>query len=336
MTTNNKQTGFAIAIAWPETYCKQAGGWYEWITSGIGISKNNYYQAGHAALVLVDSQHKKCFYFDFGRYHSPFQHGRARGAITDPDLTVHTLPWISTNGKMLLNFNEILIELQQNPACHGEGKLHASYAPINFKKAYAKALQLQAKSPIPYGPFRYRGSNCSRFVNSVLRAGKLNFKQLFRLNFMVPLTPTPMNNVHAFGNQTVIENLSGIQPVCPSLKPHREFLKSTLPQPEKHSSIPENAQWLAGEGAGSWFHIETVKSLLKVTRYSPLGIIECSGFYHNKQAHIHLIDLQAFTVTYPSHCNTVTIVIEENKIRYHKKVSSTQKLHFRSRLFLHS
>jgi len=321
MTTKNKPTGFAIAIAWPETYCKQAGAWYEWITSGLGISKNNYYKAGHAALVLVDSEHEKCFYFDFGRYHSPFQHGRARGAITDPDLTVQTVPKISVDGKKLLNFHEILNELQQNPSCHGDGKLHASYSPINFEKAYEKALEMQAISPIPYGPFRYKGSNCSRFVNTVLRAGKPNCKQLFRLNFMIPLTPTPLNNVHSFRNQTIIENLSGKQPACPSFKPNKKFLKSTLPKPEKYPDIPENAQWLAGEGSGSWFHVETVKSLLKVTRYSPSGTIECAGFYNNKEAYIHLIDLHAFTVTYPSHCHTVTIKIEEDKIRFHKMVS---------------
>ena len=78
MFNTNHTTGFAIALAWPETYCKQAGSWYEFITAALGINRNNYYKAGHAALVLVDGINKTCHYFDFGRYHSPFQHGRVK------------------------------------------------------------------------------------------------------------------------------------------------------------------------------------------------------------------------------------------------------------------
>lgn len=321
MNKRNKATGFAIAIAWPETWCKQSGGWYEWITSGLGISKNHYYKAGHAALVLVDVVNERCYYFDFGRYHTPFDHGRARGEITDPDLSIHTRPIISDNGKELMNFKEILSELQQNPSCHGEGKLHASYSSINFQKAYGKALEMQNRGPIPYGPFRYKGSNCSRFVNKVLKAGGPGLKKLFSLNFMVPLTPTPLNNVHAFGNRVIVESLSDKQPACPSFKPDNKFLKSTLPQPERHPGIPKNAQWLAGEGAGSWFHVVPENSWLKVTRYSPEGSVECSSFYGNKDIQVHLINVHDFMVTYPSHSHAVTIKIEEDNLRFYKMVS---------------
>ena len=72
MLLENRKTGFAIAIAWPETYCKQSGGWYEPITQFLGINRNNYYRAGHAALVLIDIANTKCHYFDFGRYHLAF------------------------------------------------------------------------------------------------------------------------------------------------------------------------------------------------------------------------------------------------------------------------
>ncbi len=53
MMTRNKHTGFAIALAWPQTYCKQPGAWYDPITLLLGINKNNYYKVGHAALVLI-------------------------------------------------------------------------------------------------------------------------------------------------------------------------------------------------------------------------------------------------------------------------------------------
>lgn len=311
MTIKNKTTGFAIAIAWPETWCKQSGGWYEWITSGLGISKNNYYRAGHAALVLVNRREERCFYFDFGRYHSPFDHGRVRGEITDPELTVHTTPMVSGDGNEISNFKDILIELQQNPSCHGDGRLHASYAPVHFEKAYSKALEMQAQSPLPYGPFRYGGSNCSRFVNTLLKAGKPGWKAYFRLNFLVPLTPTPMNNVHAFGNQTIIENMNGKQPACPTFKPDKKFLKSTLPQPIRHPNIPENAQWLAGEGCGSWFYIEAFQENYKVTRFSPQGETEHTGIY--KPAHPFQLN-NTFKIDYLSNSKEVTLRNGKGKI----------------------
>jgi hypothetical protein len=84
----NKYSGFAIAIAWPQTLCKQPGSWYDPLTGWLGISRNNYYRAGHAALVLVEGDTGKCHYFDFGRYHAPYQHGRVRSGETDPGLAI--------------------------------------------------------------------------------------------------------------------------------------------------------------------------------------------------------------------------------------------------------
>lgn len=166
MSTQKKYTGFALALAWPQTYCKQPGSWYDRISNFLGLSENHYYKVGHAALILIDSQNKKCYYFDFGRYHTPFRHGRVRSALTDHGLAIKTIPEISNNGKKIENFRDILTELQLNPECHGEGKLYASYCRINFQKAFTKVNKLQQKSPIPYGPFKYKGSNCSRFVNT--------------------------------------------------------------------------------------------------------------------------------------------------------------------------
>ena len=54
-----KYSGFAIALAWPETFCKQAGAWYDFFMEKIGISLNNHYKVGHAAVVLVDGQSGK-------------------------------------------------------------------------------------------------------------------------------------------------------------------------------------------------------------------------------------------------------------------------------------
>jgi hypothetical protein len=264
----------------------------------------------------VDIKNATCHYFDFGRYHTPFDHGRARGAVTDPDLTVRTKPVISDDGKELVNFKEILTELQLNPSCHGDGRIHASYAPNDFEKAFEKAMEMQNVGAIPYGHFRYKGSNCSRFVNTVLNAGKPGWKASFRLNFLVPLTPTPMNNVQAFGKRLVVENRSGREPSCPAFRLNKKQLKSTLPPPERHPNIPENAQWLAGEGAGSWFHIEPDNTVLKVTRFSPMGAMEFTGQFEQKSSPGLSIDNKAFTISYPSNYKNIIIKLDEQEVYF--------------------
>lgn len=216
------------------------------------------------------------------------------------------------------NFRDILSELQQNIACHGEGELYAAYCPVNFELAYAKAKQMQEESPILYGPFVPNGSNCSRFVNTVIRAGKPDFRYWFGLNFKVPLTPTPISNVNALENKQRMPKLLQDEPFCPLKKLNRLLLVSTLPAPERHPAIPENAQWLSGEGAGSWFVFEFEGTLLKVTRYSPHGVIECTGLYENRDA-IKLINgHNTFSVSYPSNCKMVSLKISGTEIRFQR------------------
>lgn len=318
MSRNNKPNGFAIALAWPQTYCKQPGAWYDPVTLLLGINQNNYYKVGHAALVLIDSRNLKTHYFDFGRYHAPYKHGRVRSAETDHDLKIKTAPVLSEDGQEIDNFREILTELQQNAACHGEGVLHASYCPINFEKAFAKAKQMQENSPIPYGPFKINGSNCSRFVNTAIRAGKPGFNHWVGLNFKVPLTPTPMSNVNALDKYLVMPKLLKGETFCPLRKLDKQLLVATLPAPERHPHIPENAQWLSGEGAGSWFVFDLEDTLFKVTRYSPLGVVECTGLYENKNA-LNLIQKNnSYSVSYPSNCKTVSLKVNGSEIRLHR------------------
>jgi len=313
MIFQKKNTGFAIAIAWPETWCKQSGAWYDNFINRLGISKHHYYRVGHAALVLVDSENGKCHYFDFGRYHTPFQHGRVRSEKTDDGLKMNTVARISLDGLKIENFEEILIELQMNPECHGEGNIHASYNAINFEKAYEKATLLQQISPIRYGPFRYRGSNCSRFVNTTLLAGDPGWKAALKLNFLVPLTPTPLNNVNSFANKTVLPKLLPFVAFSPAPVADKSKLIGTLPQPARPAKIPQNAQWLSGEGAGSWFSIREVKTnKYLVSRFGPTGILECEGEFivSNNQS----LDLdKTYRFDYLSHCGKVQII--QNDIR---------------------
>ncbi|MGE0560358.1 MAG: DUF6695 family protein [Flavobacteriales bacterium] len=194
--------GIAIALAWPETLCKQAGAWYDPIMRITGFSKNYYYKIGHAAVVLIENSSGNCFYFDFGRYHAPFGHGRVRDAETDHDLAIQTKAKISNNRK-IENYTELLIELQNNPSCHGSGPLHASYCNINFESAYQRAKQLQENSPHKYGPFVWNGTNCSRFVRTTILGGKSTRFHHLRIKIPLTISPSPIGNVKSLKEYTI-------------------------------------------------------------------------------------------------------------------------------------
>ena len=308
--------GFVIPLAWPESYCKQAGAWYDGITQITGFNKFNYYKAGHSALVLVDPKHGKCHYFDFGRYHTPFSFGRARCAETDPTLQIKTNAVFNDNRSRIENLEEVLLELQKNSSCHGEGPIHASYAKINFSKAFAEAMNFVDRSPLPYGPFKPNGTNCSRFVNTVLRKGKVGVFKSIRLRFYKPLTPTPLNNVHPFKNQmTVPKQLDEVVfvPVC---RLSKESKVNVIPAPLIEKNIPKRAQWLAGEGSGSWFYSEINGSFLQVTQFSPKGIIESNGLF--KPNSNLPKSLNKYKVTYLTHSKQVTLTDGQNIISFTK------------------
>lgn len=187
-------TGIAIALAWPETLCKQAGAWYDGLMNTFGFSKNNYYKVGHAAVVLIEIESENCFYFDFGRYHAPFGHGRVRDIETDHDLEILTKAKFDEN-QNISNIEQILNELAQNEACHGLGTLHASFTNINFVKAYQNAKSMQEKSPWKYGPFIWLGTNCSRFVRTVILSGEPPFVEKLKLTIPYTISPLPIGNV---------------------------------------------------------------------------------------------------------------------------------------------
>jgi hypothetical protein len=312
-----KHTGFAIALAWPATLCKQPNSWYDMPLRWLGINKNWFYKAGHAALVLIDDKEQKCHYFDFGRYHAPFNYGRVRSAVTDHDLAVRTIPRISNDGLRIENFRDILDELQHNKACHGDGKLYASYCRINVELAWQKILQLQDSCPLPYGPFVRGGSNCSRFVKDAIVAGKPHWRQAFRLRYLVPFTPTTLNNVNSLKSKTVIPALVKTTGVDFSKKLSKDQLKSTLPAPPRHPAIPENAQWLSGEGAGSWFHIAEDGDGYIISRFRPEGKIECKSRFDIGQGQVFNTGLK-YIFIHLSHCNQVRIKQNGQVFDFHR------------------
>lgn len=82
--------------------------------------------------------------------------------------------------------------------------------------------------------------------------------------------------------------------------------KNTLLAPLKPASIPTEAQWLSGEGAGSWFCIEMNPEGYQITRYNPEGVIECQGDFELKNENIFSFT-KGYQFIHLSHCKTVNI-----------------------------
>lgn len=189
-----KTTGTIIALAWPDTLVVKEGKWYDFLMKLLGFLKNDYYTAGHAACILVCHDTNTLLYHDFGRYHTPSKKGRVRNVFTDPDLKIDTK--LHTENGEILNLEEILTEIQNNKACHGNGLLMASvYNNINYKKAVAKANQMQNKGAICYGPLKYKGTNCSRFVSQITKFSTPSVLKKIELTLPYTISASPKFNI---------------------------------------------------------------------------------------------------------------------------------------------
>ena len=185
-----------IALAWPNTRVVKEGKWYDYPMELLGFIKDGYYKVGHAALLLVNHSNGDVQYFDFGRYHTPYQYGRVRDRETDPDISINIKAIIENNE--IININEILLDRYNNKACHGEGFLNAVIVEnINYDRAFSKLKRLQEKEAIPYGPFHLRGSTCSRFVVQVVADVSSNWltKLLIKVPYTISATPRSNRNV---------------------------------------------------------------------------------------------------------------------------------------------
>jgi hypothetical protein len=91
-------------------------------------------------------------------------------------------------------------------------------------------------------------------------------------------------------------------------------LSKILDTPSRPVNLPKNAQWLAGQGAGSWFYIQNsgdVKHHFKIFRYSPKGTLECDRIY---KAIMPLDISKPYLFSYLSHCALCTIIQNNKKI----------------------
>jgi len=206
------QKDFIIVLAWPEGMVAAAGGWYDKV-----LSTDGKYRVGHSALILVNSATNELNYFDFGRYHSPFGFGRVRDLETDPDITLKSKPIIL--GNSIDNIEDILLEISSLKATHGHGSVYASILKnIDFNKAYKKAKEIQNMGLISYGPVVLKGTNCSRFVTTIMLASQPDWLTTLRLKYPFCLFPSPKRNVSiANSNYHVV-----------SMKNYRQINKSYI------------------------------------------------------------------------------------------------------------
>jgi hypothetical protein len=166
-----------------------AGAWYDKL-----LSNNGQYRVGHSALILVNTATSELNYFDFGRYHSPFGFGRVRDLETDPDISLKSKPIFK--GNSIDNVKEILFEISNLKSTHGHGSVYASVLKnIDFKKAYKKAKEIQKMGLISYGPVVLSGTNCSRFVTTIMLASKPLWLTRMRLKYPFCLSPSPKRNI---------------------------------------------------------------------------------------------------------------------------------------------
>lgn len=96
---------------------------------------------------------------------------------------------------------------------------------------------------------------------------------------------------------------------------------NTLPKPVMPDCIPTSCQWLAGEGAGSWFYISPLSgNVWHVVRYSDAGVVECEGDFEMLESK-SFDEQAAFSMTYPSHCAVVSIVQNDEVITLQRKIN---------------
>lgn len=94
----------------------------------------------------------------------------------------------------------------------------------------------------------------------------------------------------------------------------------TLPPPALPNNMPASAQWLAGEGAGSWFVLDLKNArILYAERFDPNGRLECAGSFELRSEQMPDLSIPLH-VTYPSHCATVTLAQRDSVFKFVRAV----------------
>ncbi len=279
-------SGFIITLAYPETVVRVSDEWFSPFLKYVGIGKKNYVKAGHAGLVLIDKETGILEYHDFGRYITAQSTGRVRGKDTDNELDFALKAEIK-DGK-IQNIKALLTFFATNPKLiHGEGKLIASVCDVvDYDKARDYITTMQQRHFIRYGVFIKAASNCSRFVTTTLIASVTDARIKKKLIKSTRFTPSTVGNVVIADSGNCIYEVSdkgeiskftssvrkeNIRCFLDSLKTYEPSLIGNQ-HPKSVNGIHEDAQWLAGVGAGAWFELHKTD---RDTEYNYRKIAPC-------------------------------------------------------------
>ena len=326
-------TGIILTLAYPETIVRVSDEWFSRYLRFFGIGTKDYVRAGHAALVLVNTENGDLDYYDFGRYIIPAPYGRVRSKITDNELDFPIQANL-VNGR-IKNLNDILHFLATNPKLtHGEGKMLASVcSEIAYKQAKNYIERLQEQYFVPYGVFNSNGSNCSRFVSSTLIESLTNPVIRKKLKKSTWFTPSTIGNVvlSSTNNMVYVVSAKGeISELRSSIRKENiklflDRLKTFTPnlignlKEKPVDEIDDNAQWLGGIGAGAWFelHSTQIEHEYNFRRVSPYGNIDVDAIFVNENT--SFVYDEPFEFLYHSNCSYLHIRQGDTVYRFERK-----------------
>jgi len=328
-------TGFIIALAYPDTIVRISDEKLLPYFRFLGIGTKNYVRAGHAALVLINKETGILEYHDFGRYISPQGYGRVRGKDTDNELDFSLKAEIE-DGK-IINLKELLKFFATNPKLiHGDGKLVASVCDeIDYKKARQYIDEMQQRHFIRYGVFIKEASNCSRFITSTLIASVTNKSIKRRLIKSTRFTPSTVGNVVIADTGNYIYEVSEegeITKFTSSVKKENlrcflDRLKNYEPNlvgnqlPKELKGVHEKAQWLGGVGSGAWFELHKTenKTEYNYRRIAPCGNVNVNDVFvvNDSAFNYH----QAYNFEQNSNCKFFHIKQNDKVFRFDRKIA---------------
>lgn len=324
-----KYTGKIIVLAFPDTFVQYSDESSVKFLLALGLGKNNYIKAGHAAFVLIENKTGVAEYYDFGRYITPKGHGRVRSAVTDIELEIPFKAIITPDSK-LSNVEDFLLWLEANPKkTHGDGRLVASVCDyINYEKAKNHVLSIQNMGSIPYKAFGKTGSNCSRIVtDTILRSTDLvKIKRPLLRNKL--FTPSPLGNVEkaALGSPIYQVENGNLQVYTGSVFKEnltnyfdKKIPKGKTSNVKKQSNNLDRAHFLSGTGSSAYFILKESleEDVFEITRYTEYGEEDFKGLFVAKETKLN--PRQEYRFIYDSNCLYCYVEQNGNKIRLERK-----------------
>ncbi|GGX21818.1 DUF6695 family protein [Aquimarina muelleri] len=321
-------TGKIIILAFPDTFVQYSDEPSVKFLLALGLGKDNYIKAGHAAFVLIENKTGNAEYYDFGRYITPKGRGRVRSAVTDVELEIPFKAIITSDSK-LSNIEDFLLWLEANPKkTHGEGRLVASVCDyIDYEKAKKYILSIQDMGSIPYKAFGKIGSNCSRIVtDTILKSTDLiKIKKPLLRNKL--FTPSPLGNVQkgALGNPIYQVRNGNLQVYSGSILMENltNYFDKNIPETKKdiikkQQKKIEKSSFLSGTGSSAYFKLEESlkKNVFKITRFTEYGEEDFKGLFAAKESEFD--PKQEYNFIYDSNCFYCHVEQNGSKIKLEK------------------